>query len=45
MLLYPKCVVDSAPSLGGNHTNPDLDHLVQLMGYGSEGGKDYWLIR
>jgi len=30
---------------GGNHTNPDLDHLVQLMGYGSEGGKDYWIIR
>jgi cathepsin L len=30
---------------GGNHTNPDLDHLVQLMGYGSEDGKDYWLIR
>eukprot|EP00666_Eupelagonemidae_sp_cell4sb_P007977 gene7977-823_t len=28
---------------GGNHTNPDLDHLVQLVGYGSEGGKDYWL--
>jgi cathepsin L len=30
---------------GGNHTNPDLDHLVQLVGYGSEHGKDYWLVR
>jgi len=30
---------------GGNHTNPDLDHLVQLVGYGTEEGKDYWLIR
>lgn len=30
---------------GGNHTNPDLDHLVQLVGYGTEKGKDYWLIR
>jgi len=30
---------------GGNHTNPDLDHLVQLVGYGTEAGKDYWLVR
>jgi cathepsin L len=30
---------------GGNHTNPDLDHLVQLVGYGTDKGKDYWLIR
>ena len=32
---------------GGNHTNPNLDHLVQLVGYGTDeaSGKDYWLIR
>jgi len=32
---------------GGNHTNPDLDHLVQLVGYGTDdkSGYDYWLIR
>eukprot|EP00039_Didymoeca_costata_P018025 m.331847 g.331847 ORF g.331847 m.331847 type:complete len:383 (-) comp16804_c0_seq1:608-1756(-) len=30
---------------GGNSTNPDLDHLVQLVGYGSEGGNDYWIVR
>jgi cathepsin L len=30
---------------GGNHTNPDLDHLVQLVGYGTDNGNDYWLIR
>lgn len=32
---------------GGNHSNPDLDHLVQLVGFGSEpgGGHDYWLVR
>ena len=32
---------------GGNHTNPVLDHLVQLIGYGTDEntGQDYWLIR
>eukprot|EP01013_Petalomonas_cantuscygni_P010825 TRINITY_DN24062_c0_g1_i1.p1 TRINITY_DN24062_c0_g1~~TRINITY_DN24062_c0_g1_i1.p1 ORF type:complete len:380 (+),score=78.92 TRINITY_DN24062_c0_g1_i1:121-1260(+) len=32
---------------GGNHTNPTLDHLVQLVGYGTDeaSGKDFWLIR
>ncbi len=32
---------------GGNHTNPTLDHLVQLVGYGTDDatGDDYWLIR
>ncbi|EDQ86194.1 uncharacterized protein MONBRDRAFT_33873 [Monosiga brevicollis MX1] len=30
---------------GCNQTNPDIDHNVQLVGYGSEDGKDYWLVR
>lgn len=30
---------------GGNMKNPDLDHLVQLVGYGSDNGDDYWLVR
>ena len=32
---------------GGNHTNPTLDHLVQLVGYGTDPitGMDYWIIR
>ena len=30
---------------GGNKTNPDLDHLVQLVGYGTDSGTPYWLIR
>ena len=31
---------------GGNHTHPDLDHLVQLVGYGTtDTGDDYWLVR
>lgn len=30
---------------GGNKTNPDLDHLVQLVGYGEENGMGYWLVR
>jgi len=23
----------------------DMDHAVQLVGYGTDGGKDYWLVR
>ena len=23
----------------------DIDHAVQLVGYGTDGGKDYWLVR
>jgi len=30
---------------GCDQTNPDLDHAVQLVGYGTEGGQDYWLVR
>ena len=32
---------------GGNKTDPELDHLVQLVGYGTdpESGGDYWLVR
>ena len=30
---------------GCNQTNPDIDHAVQLVGYGTENGQDYWLVR
>ena len=31
---------------GGNKTNPDLDHLVQIAGYGSDPALGpYWLVR
>jgi len=32
---------------GGNQTYPDLDHMVQLVGYGKDKqtGKNYWLVR
>ena len=31
---------------GGNHTHPFLDHLVQLVGYGTDAGLgDYFLVR
>jgi cathepsin L len=30
---------------GCNQKQPDINHAVVLMGYGTEGGKDYWLIR
>jgi Papain family cysteine protease len=26
-------------------TNIDLDHAVQLVGYGTDSGEDYWLVR
>jgi len=32
---------------GCNNTNPDIDHVVQLVGYGTnhDHGGDYWLVR
>jgi cathepsin L len=30
---------------GCDQTNPDIDHAVQLVGYGTEGTMDYWIIR
>ena len=28
-----------------NQTNPTIDHVVQLVGYGSDSTGDYWIIR
>merc|ERR1711988_910971 len=38
---------ESGVFAGGNQTNPDLDHLVQMVGYGTDAatGADYFLIR
>jgi cathepsin L len=30
---------------GCNQENPDINHGVQLVGYGTENGKDYWIVR
>lgn len=30
---------------GCNQTHPDLDHAVQLVGYGTENNTMYWLVR
>jgi len=28
-----------------DHCDCDVDHAVQLVGYGTDGGRDYWLVR
>eukprot|EP00047_Mylnosiga_fluctuans_P001529 m.220761 g.220761 ORF g.220761 m.220761 type:complete len:360 (-) comp10445_c0_seq1:44-1123(-) len=33
------------PASGCNLQDTDIDHNVQLVGYGTEGGKDYWIVR
>lgn len=33
------------PPSGCNLRNTDIDHAVQLVGYGTEAGKDYWIVR
>jgi len=38
--LYESGVFD-----GCNQTTPDVDHAVQLVGYGTDNGQDYWLVR
>lgn len=30
---------------GCNQENPDIDHAVVLVGYGSDNGRDYWTVR
>lgn len=36
---------DSGIFDGCNQAQPDINHAVVLMGYGTDNGKDYWLIR
>jgi C1A family cysteine protease len=36
---------DSGIFNGCNQVNPDLDHVVVLVGYGEENGQKYWLVR
>lgn len=33
------------PATSCNYKNTDIDHAVQLVGYGTEGSKDYWIVR
>jgi len=30
---------------GCSHTKLDIDHAVQLVGYGTSAGKDFWIVR
>jgi len=30
---------------GCSTVNPDINHAVQLVGYGTDAGTDYWLVR
>ena len=36
---------DSGIFDGCNQSNPDIDHVVVLVGYGEENGQKYWLVR
>ena len=38
--LYSGGIYDDVDGCGA-----DVNHLVQLVGYGSENGKDYWYVR
>lgn len=33
------------PATSCNFKNTDIDHAVQLVGYGAENGKGYWIVR
>lgn len=39
---YSGGIYEGCPS---GDENVDINHAVQLVGYGSENGKDYWVIR
>ena len=36
---------DSGIFNGCNQTQPDINHAVTLVGYGTENGQGYWLVR
>jgi C1A family cysteine protease len=42
---YKRGVLDPNGLIGGCGKNPQLNHAVLLVGYGSDGGKAYWTIK
>lgn len=42
---YHRGVLKPDGLIGGCGKNPELNHAVLLVGFGTDGGKDYWTVK